>query len=109
MQLKKSRIKKDDQVMVVTGKEKGKTGTVTIVTLGKGTVMIDKLNIVKRHMKPSAKHKHGGIVEKEAPIAISNVMLICGKCKRPVRMGIRRLADGSRVRYCKKCDEVLDK
>lgn len=109
MQLKKSRIKKDDQVMVVSGKEKGRTGKVTRVFLDKAAVTVDKLNVVKRHMKPSAKHKHGGIVEKEAPIAISNVMIICEKCKVPVRMGIKKLEDGKKVRNCKKCGEVLDK
>ena len=105
----KTRIKKDDQVMVVSGKEKGRTGKVTRVILDKGTVTVDKLNVVKRHMKPSAKNKHGGIVEKEAPMAISNVMIICEKCKGPVRVGKKRLEDGTRVRTCKKCGEVLDK
>lgn len=102
-------IKKDDQVMVVAGKESGKTGKVTAVLMGKGMVTVDKLNMVKRHQKPSAKFKHGGIVEKEAPIAISNVMLICGKCKGPVRTGRKFLDDGTKVRFCKKCGEVMDK
>jgi len=102
------KIRKDDQVMVMTGKEKGKTGKVARVAPGKGVVFIEKLNMVKRHQKPSAKYKHGGIIEKEAPIAISNVMMLCGKCKGPVRVG--KKTDGDKnVRVCKKCGEVFDK
>ncbi len=78
------KIKKDDQIMVVSGKEKGKTGKVIKVVPDKAVAMVEKLNVVKRHQKPSAKFKHGGIIEKEAPISITNLMLICGKCKGPV-------------------------
>ncbi|MBI5562929.1 MAG: 50S ribosomal protein L24 [Deltaproteobacteria bacterium] len=103
------KIRKDDQVMVTTGKEKGKTGKVMRVIPDKETLLIEKLNIVKRHQKPSQKYKHGGIIEKEAPIAVSNVMLLCAKCKGPVRVGRKILDDGKKVRVCKKCGEVLDK
>lgn len=103
------KIRKDDQVMVVTGREKGKTGKVTRVIPDKDKAIIEKLNMVKRHQRPSAKYKHGGIIEKEAPIAISNIMLLCEKCKGPVRVGKKLLDDGKRVRFCKKCGEVLDK
>lgn len=103
------KIKKDDQIMVMTGKEKGKTGKVTKVDPEKATALVEKLNMVKRHQKPSAKYKHGGIIEKEAPIAISNLMLLCEKCKGPVRVGRKILETGKKVRYCKKCNEVLDK
>lgn len=109
MQAKKFKIKKDDQVMVVAGREKGKTGKVTAVLVSKGRVTIEKTNMVKRHTKPSAKLKHGGIIEKEAPIAISNVMILCEKCKGPVRVGRKVLDDGSKVRFCRKCGEVIDK
>ncbi len=109
MQVKKLKIKKDDQVMVVSGRDKGKTGKVTNVLVSKGRVTIDKLNMVKRHTKPSAKLKHGGIIEKEAPMAISNVMILCEKCKGPVRVGRKKLDDGSKVRFCRKCGEVIDK
>lgn len=102
------KIRKDDQIMVTTGKEKGKTGKVLRVNPEKAVVFIEKLNMVKRHQKPSAKYKHGGIIEKEAPIAISNVMLLCEKCKGPVRVGKKIDGDKS-VRVCKKCGEVLDK
>jgi large subunit ribosomal protein L24 len=103
------RIRKDDQVMVIRGKERGKTGRVTRVLPERGAVIIEKLNMVKRHQRPSQKHRHGGIIEKEAPINISNVMPICDKCKKQVRMGRKTMEDGKKVRYCKKCGEVLDR
>lgn len=109
MQLVKYKIKKNDQVMIVKGREQGKTGRVVRVDMDKGRVLIEKVNMVKRHTKPSAAHKQGGIIEKEAPLAISNVMLICDKCKGPIRVGKKILDDGKRVRYCKKCGEVLEK
>jgi len=102
------KIRKEDQVMVMAGKEKGKTGKVSRVVPDKAVVFIEKLNMVKRHQKPTAKFKHGGIIEKEAPIAISNVMILCAKCKGPVRVG--KKVDGEKnVRVCKKCGEVFDK
>lgn len=103
------KIRRDDQVMVVAGKEKGKTGKVLRVLPEKETVIIEKLNMVKRHQRPTPKFKHGGIIEKEAPIAISNVMVLCEKCKGPVRVGRKLLEDDKKVRFCKKCGEVLDK
>jgi large subunit ribosomal protein L24 len=109
MQLKKFKIKKGDQVMVISGREKGKTGKIMNVYASKEAMTIDKVNMVKRHQKPSAKYKHGGIIEKEAPIAVSNIMLLCEKCKGPVRVGSMTLEDGKKVRCCKKCGEVLDK
>ncbi|MBI5491653.1 MAG: 50S ribosomal protein L24 [Deltaproteobacteria bacterium] len=102
------KIRKDDQIMVIAGRERGKTGKVMKVIPDKGKVLVEKLNIVKRHQKPSAKYKHGGIIEKEGPIAISNVMLLCEKCKGPVRVG-KKMDGDKRVRYCKKCGEVLEK
>ncbi|MBI3398788.1 MAG: 50S ribosomal protein L24 [Deltaproteobacteria bacterium] len=109
MQVAKYKIKKNDNVMIVSGKEQGKTGKVIKVVPDKAYVLIEKLNLVKRHTKPSAKYKQGGIIEKEASIAISNVMLICDKCKGPVRVGKKILDNGKTVRHCKKCGEVLDK
>lgn len=103
------KIKKGDQVMIMTGRERGKTGKVSRVNPAKACLYVEKLNMVKRHQKPSAKYKHGGIIEKEAPVNISNVMIICPKCKKPVRAGKQVLEDGSRVRHCKKCGEVFDK
>ncbi len=103
------RIRKDDQVMVVSGKEKGKTGKVMSVNAIKNTVMIEKVNIVKKHQKPNQQQGQGGIVEKEASIHLSNVMVLCAKCGKPVRVGRKYLEDGVKVRFCKKCGEVIDK
>ncbi|GMR04887.1 MAG: 50S ribosomal protein L24 [Thermodesulfobacteriota bacterium] len=107
MAVKKFKIRKDDQVMVIKGREAGKTGKVTRLNPEKATVIVDKLNMIKRHQKPSAKYKHGGIIEKEAPIAVANVMILCEKCKGPVRVGRKILEGGKKVRYCKKCGEVI--
>jgi len=100
-------IKKNDMVKVIAGREKGKTGKVLSVTKEKGRVLIEKVNLVKRHQKPDATGK-GGIVEKEAPLRVSNVMLVCSKCNTGVRVGHKVLEDGKKVRVCKKCQELLD-
>ena len=102
------KIKKDDKVMVIAGKEKGKIGTVLKVDREKLKVVVEKVNVVKRHTKPSQNAPQGGIVEKEAPLHISNVMLICSKCAQPTRVGKRVLEDGRKVRFCKKCNEIID-
>jgi large subunit ribosomal protein L24 len=104
----KYHIKKNDTVMVVAGKEKGKTGKVLKVLPKKERAVVEKVNFIKRHMRPGAHSRQGGIVEKENPINISNLMVVCGKCTDPTRVGRRVLEDGSRVRYCKKCDEILE-
>ncbi len=101
-------IKKDDTVVVITGKNKGKQGRVLSVIPRKNRVVVERVNIVKRHMKPSAKYREGGILEKEAPIHISNVMLLCPRCNKPTRIANRILDDGRKVRACKKCKEVID-
>ena len=101
-------IKKNDKVTVVTGKEKGKIGTVLKLDVDKGRVIVEKVNLLKRHSKPNQSAPQGGIIEKEGPIHISNVMLVCGKCAEPTRIGKRILDDGSKVRMCKKCGELLD-
>ncbi|MCX7793938.1 MAG: 50S ribosomal protein L24 [Thermodesulfovibrionales bacterium] len=102
------RIKKNDNVMVISGKYKGKTGRVIKVMPSEEKVIVEKINIVKRHMKPSKKYAQGGIIEKEAPLHISKVMLLCPKCDKPTRIGATILADGNKVRVCKKCKEVID-
>ena len=101
-------IKKNDTVMVIAGKEKGKTGKVLKILPKKDRAVVEKVNFIKRHMRPGAHSRQGGIVEKENPISISNLMVVCGKCTDPTRVGRRVLEDGSRVRYCKKCDEILE-
>jgi len=102
-------IKKDDKVKVITGKDKGKIGKVLKVVKKKNRILVENINMVKRHSKPSAKNKQGGIVEGEAAIPRSNVMLMCNKCITPVRMKTQRLEDGKKIRVCRKCNEAIDK
>jgi large subunit ribosomal protein L24 len=101
-------IRKNDSVMVIAGKEKGKTGKVLRVIPKKDRAIVEKLNMVKRHMKPGAQSRQGGILEREAPIHISNLMLLCSKCTDPTKVGYRILDDNRKVRVCKKCDEIID-
>jgi len=103
----KSKIKKNDTVMVVTGRDRGKTGKVMRVLPERGRVVIERLNIVKRHSKPRGAQSPGGIVEKEAPIDISNVMIFCDRCNAPVRVGIKVAGDGSKSRVCRRCGETI--
>ena len=109
MSKKKFYIRKNDKVMVIAGKEKGKIGTVLRIISEKEGIIVEKLNMVKRHTRPGGKNAKGGIVEKEGPINISNLMLVCGKCAEITRIGKKVLEDGSKVRFCKKCGEILDK
>ena len=106
--VRKSRIRKGDTVVVVTGRERGKTGKVLSVDLQAGKVIVEKLNIVKRHTKPNQKAKQGGILEREAPLQISNVMFFCPVTQKPTRIGIRVLGDGRRVRFSKKSNETVE-
>jgi large subunit ribosomal protein L24 len=101
-------LKKNDTVRVMSGREKGKQGRVLSVYPSKDSLLIEKINMIKRHMKPTRKYTQGGIIEKEAPIHISNVMLICPKCSKPTRISTTALQDGRKVRVCKKCGEVID-
>ncbi|MGW8208397.1 MAG: 50S ribosomal protein L24, partial [Syntrophobacteria bacterium] len=91
-------IKKNDTVMVIAGKEKGKSGKVLRILPKKDRAVVEKVNFIKRHMRPGPHSRQGGIVEKENPINISNLMVVCGKCTDPTRVGRRVLEDGSRVR-----------
>lgn len=108
MRKKHPKIKKNDKVIVLIGKERGKIGTVLKVDPEKKRVIVEKINMVKRHAKPSAQTAQGGIIEKEAPLTISNVMIVCNKCTEPTRIGQRLLEDGSKIRFCKKCGESMD-
>ena len=105
-------IKKGDTVAVLVGKEKGKKGRVLSVLPdkeGKGRrVIVEKINVIKRHTKPSKTHEQGGIIEKEGPIHISKAMLVCPKCGARTRVGAQIRADGKKFRVCKKCKEVID-
>jgi large subunit ribosomal protein L24 len=103
------KIRKNDTVMVMAGKERGKTGKVLRVMPEANRVTIERLNMVKRHSKARGPQSPQGIVEKEAGIHLSNVATMCDKCNRPVRVGKRRLEDGHFVRTCKRCGEQLDR
>lgn len=94
--------------MVIAGRERGKTGKVLSLQLMRGKLTVEKLNIIKRHTKPNQKTKQGGIIEREAPLALSNVMFLCGNCNKPVRLGMKTVKDGRRMRVCKKCKEVIE-
>lgn len=100
-------IKKGDIVQVISGKEKGKTGKVMNILKKKNRVVVEKLNLIKKHQRPDSKGK-GGMVEKEGSIHVSNVLVVCTKCNTGVRTGYKILEDGGKVRYCKKCNETMD-
>ncbi len=103
------KIQKDDTVEVISGKDRGKRGKVLKVQPKDNRVIIEGVNILHRHMKPTQDMPQGGIVENEGPIHISNVQLVCPRCDEKVRVGIDRLDDGTKVRVCKKCSEDVDK
>ena len=105
----KLHLKKDDIVQVITGKEKGKKGKVLAIFPGEQRVTIEKLNMVKRHMKGDGKTRQPGIIEKESKIHISNVLLVSDKAGKGVRTKMKKLEDGKRVRVCVKTGDVLDK
>jgi len=107
MVARRPRLKKNDMVMVVTGRDRGKTGKVLRVLPESGRVIVERLNVVKRHSKPRGATSPGGIIEKEAPIQISNVMFFCERCNAPVRVGRKIAADGSKSRICRRCKESL--
>ena len=104
------KVAKNDTVIVISGDDKGKVGKVLKV-YSKGLdvpqVVVEKVNFIKRHTRKTQQNPQGGIVEREAPIPISNVMPFCSKCGRGTRIGYRSLADGTKVRYCRKCDEII--
>ncbi|WP_442875348.1 50S ribosomal protein L24 [Desulfobacula sp.] len=104
----KIRMKKDDKVKVLTGKDKGKIGKVLKVVKKTNRVIVENINVVKVHQKPTQANPQGGIVEKTMPIQISNLMVMCNSCVKPTRIGMKQLEDGKRVRICKKCDQQID-
>lgn len=108
MMMNKVRIKKDDKVKIVTGKDKGKIGKVLKTDRKKARVLVENINKIKRHTRPNAQNRQGGIIEREAPIDLSNVMLLCNKCMAPVRVKMQMLEDGKKMRICRKCAEQLD-
>jgi large subunit ribosomal protein L24 len=103
------KLKKNDTVMVIAGRERGKTGKVLRVDGRNDRLFVERLNVVKRHMKPRGMQAPGGIIEKEAPLHVSKVMLMCDRCNAPVRLGVRRNENGERARVCRRCGEGIDK
>ena len=108
MQVQKMNLKVNDQVEVIAGKDKGRVGKIIKVYPQKKRVMVERINMIKRHTKPNATNQQGGIIEKEAPLHVSNVMLICPKCSKTARVGKKILEDGTKVRVCKKCNESVE-
>lgn len=104
-----ARVKKNDTVMVTAGKEHGKIGKILRMLPEENRAIVERLNMVKRHTKPRGPQSPGGIVEKEASIHLSNLMPMCERCNAPVRVGTRVLQDGSKARFCRRCNELLDK
>jgi large subunit ribosomal protein L24 len=102
------KIRKGDNVLITTGKDNGKKGKVRKALPSKKAIIIEGLNLIKRHSRTGGQAKQGGIIEMEAPVDISNVMLICNKCSKPARVGFKLLPDGKKVRICKACKEAID-
>ncbi|MCM8783515.1 MAG: 50S ribosomal protein L24 [Candidatus Omnitrophica bacterium] len=101
------RIKKNDTVVVISGKDKGKKGKVLSVLHKEERAIVEGINLIKRHQRRRSQEMPGGIIEKESPVMLSKLMLFCNHCNHPVRVGITLLKDGTKARYCKKCKELL--
>ena len=102
------KIRKNDNVLIVAGKEKGKKGKVRKTLPDKDKVIVEGLNLIKRHSKTKGKTRQAGIIELEGPVHVSNVMVICNKCNKPARVGFRVLEDSKKARFCRNCDEIID-
>jgi large subunit ribosomal protein L24 len=105
----KTPIRRGDTVAVLTGKERGKRGRVLRVLRERGRVLVEHVNMIKKHQRPTQRLRQGGIIEREGFLALSNVMVVCGKCDRASRTRVERLADGRKVRVCKRCGESIDR
>jgi len=102
------KIRKNDTVLVIVGKDKGKKGKVRQVLPSGSKVTVEGVNMVRRHARASGAARQAGIIELEAPLHLSNVMLVCNKCNEPTRVGLRLLDDGRKARFCRSCHEVID-
>ncbi len=105
----KYKLRKEDPVVVISGKDKKKKSKIIELDKDKGMVVVENVNVVKRHTRPNQTNPDGGIIEKNMPINISKVMYHCKKCDKGVRLGIKILDNGKKVRFCKSCSEVIDK
>jgi large subunit ribosomal protein L24 len=107
--MRQAHVRRGDTVSVIAGRERGKRGKVLRVLPGAGRVLVEKLNMIKKHQRPTQKLRQGGIIERESPLALSNVLVVCGRCDKPARSGVKALADGRKVRVCKRCGEPIDR
>ncbi|MDP2921078.1 MAG: 50S ribosomal protein L24 [Candidatus Omnitrophota bacterium] len=102
------RVKKNDIVKILAGRDSGKTGKILTVFPAKGKALVQGINMVKKHSRRQTNdQQQGGIMHKESPVDISNLMVVCQKCSKPARVGFTKLSDGTKVRICKKCKEIL--
>ena len=108
MRTGKNYLKVNDQVEVIAGKDKGRVGKILKVLPGKNRVVVERINMIKRHTKPSEMNQQGQIVEREASLDASNLQLICPECTKTGRIGRKMLEDGSKVRFCKSCGESIE-
>ncbi len=104
-----SHVRRGDTVAVIAGRERGKRGKVLRVLPAAARVIVEKVNMMKKHQRPTQKLRQGGIIEREGALALSNVLLVCSRCDQPSRAGIKVLADGRKVRVCRRCGETIDK
>jgi large subunit ribosomal protein L24 len=102
-------VHRGDTVAVIAGRERGKRGKVLRVLPEAGRVVVEKVNMMKKHQRPTQKLRQGGIIEREAALALSNVLLVCSRCDKPSRAGIKVLGDGRKVRVCRRCGETIDR
>ena len=102
------KIRKNDTVLVIAGKDKGKTGKVRFAYPKEERIMVEGINFIKRHIRARGRVRQAGIIQLEAPVPVSNVMLLCSRCNRPTRVGFHFLEDGRKVRVCNRCSEVID-
>src|SRR3989442_10748238 len=102
-------VRRGDTVGVIAGKERGKRGKVLRVLPEKGRVLVEHVNMIKKHQRPTQKLRQGGIIEREGPLALSNVLVVCPRCDKPSRLGIKMLADGRKARTCRRCGESIDR
>ena len=102
------RVQSNDNVLITKGRDRGKQGRVSRVLPKQDSVVVEGINVVTRHQKPTGTFRQGGMIQKEMPIPVGNVALICAHCNKPTRIGYRRLADGTKARACQKCEEVIE-
>ncbi|MBI4202878.1 MAG: 50S ribosomal protein L24 [Chloroflexi bacterium] len=102
------RVRQNDTVVIISGRDRDKRGKVQSVLPKKGLVVVEGLNMVKRHQRPTAMMRQAGIIQKEAPLPLARVMVVCPRCNKGARVGYHTLEDGRKVRVCRKCKEMID-